>query len=362
MPESVYIHIPFCKSKCKYCAFVSFANENNESILTYIYSLLKEINDNYNGEKLKTLYIGGGTPSIIPTEMLKKIVDKFNLDDNTEVTIELNPDDIDEDYLKRLKSIKFNRLSFGAQTFNNRILKLIGRRHNAEKIKTAVLLAKKCNFENISIDLIYGLPEQTIEDVKKDLEIFLSLDIPHLSTYGLKIEENSYFGIHKPNSLPDDDIQAEMYEVIAKFLTKNDYKHYEISNYAKEGYESKHNNNYWENREYYGFGVAAHGYVNGIRYSNYCELAKYIDSPSNHEYGKFLTQQEKLEEEIFLGFRLAKGINIEKINQNYNIDFNDKYKNILERYSEYLIKTGNGYSFNLQGMLLSNEILSEFIE
>ncbi|MBR1776272.1 radical SAM family heme chaperone HemW [bacterium] len=360
MPNSVYIHIPFCKSKCKYCSFVSF--NNPELITGYIYSLMKEISDNYRGEKLGTLYFGGGTPSLVPADLITKVIKKFNILDNCEITFELNPDDAELLYLQRLHEAGVNRISIGSQTFDNDLLKLIGRRHDSSQIINAVELSKKAGFENISADLIYGLPNQNMDSIKADIEKFLSLEIKHISTYGLKIEQNSYFGKNPPQNLPSDDEQADMYEMINNRLEMSGYKRYEVSNFAREGYESKHNLTYWNNEEYYGFGVSAHGYEDGVRYSNYSEIEKYMENPSSHEYGKFLTEQEKLEEEIFLGFRKTEGISIKKIKDKYSVSFEDKYASILEKYSDYIEKTPSGYALNLKGTLLSNEILSEFIQ
>lgn len=359
MPRACYIHIPFCKAKCKYCSFISF---NKLDLVTgYIYSLLKEINENYNGEQLNTLYFGGGTPSLIPVDLLSKVVKKFALDDGAEVTIEVNPDDCSLDYLSDLKNIGFNRLSIGSQTFNDKLLELIGRRHNSQQIFETVKNAKEVGFQNISLDLIYGLPSQTVDCIKEDLGKFLELGIQHISTYGLKIEGGSYWGEHNPDNIPDDDIQADMYELINYLLTGAGFKRYEVSNFAKEGFESKHNLTYWNNDEYYGFGVSAHGYVNGVRYSNYCILEQYMNNPSKHEYGRILTDKEKLDEEIFLGFRKTEGVNIKKIKHKFDVNFESKYKKILDKYSDYIIKTEQGFAFNLKGTMLSNEILPEFL-
>lgn len=361
MVESVYIHIPFCKQKCKYCSFVSFAN--TDKILGYVFSLLKEIDTNYNGEELKTLYFGGGTPSLMEISHLKKIINKFKLGQNCEVTLEMNPDDAAFDYLNQLREIGINRLSLGSQTFDDNILKLIGRRHNSEQIIQTVKLAKQAGFNNISLDLIYGLPYQTMETLNNDLKIIVDLGIQHISTYGLKIEETSYWGKFPPECLPDDDVQADMYLQINKFIETKGYKRYEISNFALNGYESKHNLNYWNNAEYYGFGISAHGYVDGIRYSNYCSLEDYLNNPAQHEQGHILTEVEKLEEEIFLGFRKESGINISTINTKFGIDFKEKYKNVLSKYlPQYLEQTQDGYKLTLEGTLLSNNILAEFIE
>lgn len=375
MVESAYIHIPFCKSKCAYCSFVSF--NRLEKITGYVYALLKDISDNYCGEKLRTLYFGGGTPSLLPIDLLSKIIKKFKFQNNYELTMEINPDDANLEYFSALKSLGVNRLSLGSQTFDDEILKLIGRRHDSSAIVSAVKLAKEAGFTNISVDLIYGLPLQTLDSLKNDLEKFLELDIQHISTYGLKIEEGSKWGRGKcikgdtlaisigeemtEICLPDDDAQADMYELINDTLEKNGYYRYEVSNFAKSGYESKHNLNYWDNNEYYGFGCAAHGYVDGIRYSNYSTLDEYMAKPSTHELGHTLSQQEKLEEEIFLGFRKRSGINVNKIKERFGIDFDTKYKNVLEKYRDFIEATSCGYTLNLKGVLISNLILSEFI-
>lgn len=374
MTKSAYIHIPFCKSKCKYCSFISYTKP--DMITGYIYALLKDISDNYRGEELKTLYFGGGTPSLVPAELLGKVISKFKFQNEYELTVEVNPDDCTPEYLQALIKQGVNRLSIGSQTFDDNILKLIGRRHNSSDIIRTVEFAKNAGFENISVDLIYGLPTQTLEGLRQDLDKFLSLEIQHISTYGLKIEADSYWGKYYnkadnrlvvPNSdriylPPDDDTQADMYEGVNEILERNGFYRYEVSNFAKKGYESKHNLNYWNNNEYYGFGAAAHGYVDGVRFYNYSELEKYMAAPSTHEYGKTLTEDEKLEEEIFLGFRKREGVNVNKIKEKFGIDFENKYKAILEKYSDFIEKTPAGYALNLKGVLVSNMILADFIE
>ena len=307
------------------------------------------------------MYFGGGTPSILPVNFISKIINKFNYTENPEITLEVNPDDANEKYFEELLKSGVNRLSIGSQTFNDDILIEIGRRHNSTQIISAVNKAKSAGFENISLDLIYGLPEQNINNLKIDLERLIELDVNHISTYGLKIEEGSVYYKKLPKNIPDEDIQADMYELINKTLENNGFERYEISNFSKTGFCSRHNLNYWNNEEYYGFGVAAHGYVDNIRYSNFCTIEKYMENPSNHEFGHFVTSQEKLEEEIFLGFRKASGIDVNKINEKYAINFEEKYKKVLDKYEDYIIKTPIGYTFNLKGVLISNVILSEFI-
>lgn len=357
MATSAYIHIPFCKSKCKYCSFISFTCPQ----VNYADTLLCEINTFYRGEKLKTLYFGGGTPSLLNIKDVKKIISKFNLDENVEVTFEMNPDDVTVDYLKGLSELGVNRLSIGAQTFNDNILNLIGRRHDSNETINAVKLAKHVGFDNINLDLIYGLPNTENSGIlDRDLEVIKSLEIQHISTYGLKIEEGSHFYVNRPENLPDDDVQADMYLKINEILENAGYKRYEVSNFALPNRESKHNLNYWNNKEYYGFGVAAHGYLDRVRYSNSKTLDKY--STSFRELSHRVSEEEMLEEEIFLGFRKEAGIDVFKINDFFNIDFEYKYKEVLKKFSpEYITKTPRGYKLTLNGVLLSNIILAEFL-
>ena len=358
MVKSAYIHIPFCKSKCKYCSFISFTEHSKTN--ECIESLLYDINYNYSGETLDTIYFGGGTPSLLSPFCIKKIIDKFKISSNCEITFEMNPDDVKIEYLNALFEIGINRISLGAQTFDDNVLKLIGRRHNSKQIFDSVELLKKVGFSNLSLDLIYGLPNVNIE---QDLNIITDLGVQHISTYGLKIEENSFWGKFLPENLPNEDEQADMYLMVNEYLEKKGYKRYEISNFAIDGYESKHNLNYWNNNEYYGFGLAAHGYINDCRYSNTEILNKYIVNPRTSKKSLTLTPQEQLEEEIFLGFRKAEGINVNEIQKKFDILFNVKYKNVLDKYMpDYIEQTPAGYKLTIKGVLLSNLILSEFIE
>ena len=359
--NSTYIHIPFCKQKCKYCSFVSYPKIG--LIEEYLIALKQEILNRYKGEPLKTLYIGGGTPSLLTSEQINSILTLFNLSENTEITIELNPETVTFDYLSDLKNIGINRLSFGCQTFDDEILKYIGRRHGSQDVKNAVKYAQKVGFDNISLDFIYGLPNQTIEMFEDDLKTTIKLDISHISLYGLKIDEDCYFAKNPPENLPDDDIQADMYLKAIEILKENGFEHYEISNFSKKGFNSKHNLNYWNNNTYYGFGCSAHGYENETRYANETNLEKYIQNPTLPKISHILTNQEKLEEEIFLGFRKMSGINIKEINKKFEIDFCGKYKKIIDKYTslKYLSETNAGFRLTNEGILISNVILSEFI-
>lgn len=362
MIEHAYVHIPFCNNKCKYCSFVSGYNLSKEE--EYMQALLVQIKNEYKNEKIKTLYIGGGTPSLLKIENINKILNCFNLRENAEVTIEANPESVNYEKFYRLKQTKINRISIGIQTFNDEILNIIGRRHSKSIILNSVKIIKSCGFDNISTDLIYGLPTQNKNMLIQDLEEFVKLDVQHISTYGLKIEENSFFGKHIPKNLPDDEQQAEMFLLICDFLKKNNFTHYEISNFAKNGLESHHNNSYWRNKEYYGFGLNASGYKNNIRYRNTSSFKKYIINPTLKDEEHTLFAQETMENEIFLALRLKNGINIPQLNTKFNIDFEKKYKSVIKKYTELeLLKIENNHcKLTQNGILLSNDIMCEFID
>lgn len=414
MTKNAYIHIPFCKSKCNYCSFVSFADLGLKE--QYLDSLISQIRTEYKGEKLNTLYFGGGTPSLLTVKEFKSLIDLFTFEDNAEITVEVNPDSTDFQHLQGLKRLGINRLSIGSQTFDDKLLSLIGRRHNAEAIKTTVEYAQKAGLDNISLDFIYGIPTQTLADFEKDLKKAVELGVQHISLYGLKIEEGCYFYKHQPEDIPNLDIQADMYLKAVEVLKSSGFEHYEISNFSKinpsdvmlnsfqhhiserpcdpethslllscadrltrfafwalrfalsssgrrrkNGFNSRHNLNYWDNNTYYGFGCSASGYIDKVRYQNESDLIKYIKTPLSKGSKQELSEQEILEEAIFLGFRKTAGINTEEINNKFGIDFNEKYAKILDKYSNFFIKTSLGWALTLEGILISNEILSEFI-
>lgn len=361
MTEHAYIHIPFCIRKCKYCAFVSGFDIKNKDI--YINSLLKEIKNNYKNEKLKTLYIGGGTPSLLDFKDIEKLMSLLNYSKGAEITLEANPETVEAEKFKGFKDIGINRISLGVQTFNDKILKLIGRKHSEQTIYKAVDIIKNAGFKNISIDLIYGLINQDLDLLNTDIDKSLKLDIAHISTYGLKIEENSYFAKHTPKNIPDDELQAKMFLQICEKLKKNGFEHYEISNFSKPDYNSKHNCAYWQNKNYYGFGVNASGYEGNIRYKNLSDFEEYTKNPLKKEEETILSKENILEEEIFLGLRLKKGINIKNINEKFKINFIKNYGKIIKKYSEFNLLEINEDNLKLteKGILLSNEILCEFI-
>ena len=359
MIEHAYIHIPFCIRKCNYCAFISGVEISNKD--DYIKSLIFEIKSKYKGDKLKTLYIGGGTPSLLEPSDINKILNCFNYDENSEITLEVNPETVNKSKFIELYKIGINRISLGIQTFNNDILKQIGRKHSRENILSSYNILRSTGFDNISIDLIYGLPNQTLNNFISDINQAIELKPQHISTYGLKIEEGSYFYDNLPKNLPDEDMQAIK---LSEILKNNGYEHYEISNFAHKGYESHHNLSYWLNKNYYGFGLNASGYEGNMRYKNTSNLNEYLKNPLLTEENNILTNTETLENEIFLALRLSQGVNIKNIEQKYGIIFKDKYKKIIDKYTKLnLMKADeNSISLTEQGFLLSNEIMSDFME
>jgi len=357
---SAYIHIPFCKSKCHYCNFVSFAGKE-ACAEAYFAALKQEIS--FDLKELKTLYIGGGTPSIIPEILYEKLLLELKFSDSAEVTIEINPGAVSPEYLQALRQIGFNRLSIGAQNFDNGMLKTLNRQHTGKDSAIAVKNALNAGFENISIDLIYGLPGQTLSSWEKTLTQATKLNIKHISTYGLKIEEDTKFYRNLPENLPDEDITSQMYLKTIEILEEKGFNHYEISNFAKPSFESRHNLVYWNNEEYYGFGLAAHGYVDGVRYANSTNFEEYIENPLQKFEEKKLTTKEILEEAIFLGLRLRKGLNIPKFKQVYAINLLERYGDIIKKYTAQDLMEFDGETLKLtaQGVLLSNFILADFL-
>ncbi|MBE6149154.1 MAG: radical SAM family heme chaperone HemW [Firmicutes bacterium] len=357
---SIYIHIPFCSNICSYCDFCKFYY-NEKWVDNYLKELEKEIKSSYKNELIDTIYIGGGTPSCLNIEQLKKlfnIISIFNLNKNVEFTMECNID-VEEEKLKLFKENNVNRISIGVQTINEKHLKFLNRNHTKEMVLNKINIIKKF-FENINIDLMYALPNQTLEELKQDLEFFLSLDIPHISTYSLIIEPNTKIYIDNIEYI-DEDLDYEMYKLINNMLKENNYIHYEMSNYSKKNYESKHNLTYWNNLEYYGFGIGASGYINNIRYDNTKSYNNYINGKyikDNHE----LTLKEKIENEFILGFRKIKGINIKEFKNKYNIDLLELevIKKLLKE--NKLVVNNNYIKINEEYLYTSNNILIEFVD
>lgn len=355
--KSVYIHIPFCNHICAYCDFCKFFY-NKKWIKEYFKALLNEVKKRYKGEKIKTLYIGGGTPSILNLEELSelfKIITLFNIEDLEEFTIECNIEDITEEKLKYLKKNKVNRLSIGIQSFNKRILKELGRNYKVNIIEK-INLCKKY-FNNISIDLIYAYFNQNLKDLENDINTFLSLNINHISCYSLMIEEHTSFYNKKEI---DEELDYEMYMLINKKLKENGFIHYEISNYSKKGYESKHNLVYWNNEEYYGFGLSSASYIGDKRTTNTKNFTAYISALNKMEV-EVLKKEDKMKYEMILGLRKKEGINKIDFYNKYNIDVYDAFNIKKLIILGYLKDEKNRIFINENYVYLSNEILINFV-
>lgn len=356
---SIYIHVPFCTSICTYCDFCKMYY-SKKFIEDYLNTLEKEIKERYQGEKVKTIFIGGGTPTSLDNTELTKLLEItkiFNREENIEFTIESNVESLDEEKLETMIKYGVNRLSIGVQSFSKDILKILGRNHNKEDVYNKINLAKKY-FDNINIDLIYAVTND-ISIVKEDLKEFLKLDITHISTYSLIIEDKTILKINNHKNI-DEDIDYQMYKLIENTLTPNGYIHYEVSNYAKKGYESKHNLVYWNNKEYYGFGLGSTSYINNIRRTNTKNLTKYLKSNyiDEEEYEDIDT---RIENEIMLGLRKLEGINLDTFKEKYNIDLEDKYNIEKLLQDKYLIKENKHLKINKDYIYVSNEILLKIL-
>lgn len=352
---SVYIHIPFCQNICSYCDFCKlYKNEN--WINKYLIELEKEIKQNYKKEPIKTLYIGGGTPSCLNINQLHKlfeIIKTLNVKDNAEITLEANVEDLTKEKLEFLKN-KINRLSIGVQTFNNKLLKLLERKPiDIEKIQLA-----KSYFQNINIDLMYGFNEETNQILKKDIQTLLELQVPHISTYNLILEPHTklYIKNYKPKN---EDTKNEEY--INKKLKEKGYIHYEISNYSKKGYESKHNLTYWNNENYYGFGLGAAGYIENERYENTKNITEYLNGKYKKTKHK-LNQNETMQNEFILGFRKINGINKQNFKTKYKTNIKD-IKIVQELLTKkHILENKTNIYINPKYLYYSNEILTNFID
>ena len=352
-----YVHIPFCNHICFYCGFTRFQSNRVDE---YISALERE-RKSLSFSKCKTLYFGGGTPSSLTIEQFKKVASLFKdtLDTDYEWTVECNPDSLNMEKISLFKELGVNRISLGVQSFSNSLLQSIGRHHTKEDIIHCIEWLRNEGITNISIDLIYGLPNQTMDDVKNDLEMFLTLDLPHLSIYSLQIEENSIFG--KKGIQPcDEDLEADMYECICSVLKKNGYIHYEISSFCKEGMYSKHNLCYWNDSDFIGIGCGASG-REGIRYDHTNVLNEYIQNPCQRFYVES-SKEDRAFEAIMMSLRTCFGLDIQQFNTKYDCDFMCLYKDILDKYSEYLCIENNFLRVNERGMEILNSILIDFIK
>ena len=370
----IYVHIPFCKQKCSYCDFISYCDKN-DLIEKYISTLKQEIkNISANEYEISTIYIGGGTPSYIESkyigEILNTIKQKYNISKTAEITIEVNPGTVTKEKLENYIKAGINRISIGLQSCNNNLLKMIGRIHTYEDFLSTYKLAREVGFKNINVDLMIGLPNQTLDDVKKSLKEISKLNPEHISVYSLIVEEGTPIEKKIENGqlkLPNEELERKEYWKVKKFLENSGYKHYEISNFAKTGYESKHNLNCWEQKEYLGFGAAAHSYMNRTRYSNTENIEEYINQKVKNEklhiVHEIQREEEQKKEYMLLGLRKIDGVQISSFKNKFGCNPIMEFKNELNKLTrEGLIEVDlNQIKLTEKGIDLANIVWEEFI-
>ncbi|XJZ26282.1 radical SAM family heme chaperone HemW [Bacillota bacterium Lsc_1132] len=376
MVKAAYLHIPFCEHICHYCDFNKVFLKG-QPVDEYLQALDKEIKltfSNDPGEPLQTIFVGGGTPTSLNEKQLytfcESLLENLPRENQLEFTFEANPGDLTKEKLQILKEAGVNRISLGVQTFNDELLKKIGRAHRAKDVFASVANAKEIGFENVSIDLIFSLPGQTVSDFKDTLNEAFTLDVTHYSGYSLIIEPKTvFYNLMKKGKLftPGEDIEAEMYELLMEKMALHGFQQYEISNFAKPGFESRHNLTYWNNEFYFGFGAGAHSYVDGWRRSNAGPLKKYMDFIQNglppifEEH--YVTKKEQMEEEMFLGLRKTKGVSILKFRDKFKMDPLQYFQSeIVELKQKGWIEVGNGAIYLTKtGRLLGNEVFQSFL-
>ena len=370
-PSSAYVHIPFCTQICYYCDF-SKVFIKNQPVDAYLEHLIQETRS-YEIGKLRTLYIGGGTPTALSAQQLAYLLTELpkvmDLSEVEEFTIEANPGDLDPDKIAVLKDSQVNRVSLGVQTFDNKMLKKIGRSHQEQDIYDNIRHLKQAGFDNISIDLIYALPGHTMDQVKENVAKAICLDIPHMSLYSLILENHTVFMNRMRRGklpLPKEELEAEMFEYIIEELEKAGFEHYEISNFSKPGFESRHNLVYWDNAEYYGLGAGASGYVDGIRYKNHGPIRHYLEAV---EAGKariteeHLTLEEKMEEELFLGLRKKTGVSKARFEEKFGVSFDQRYGQVVANLTEQglLVPDDKQVRMTKRGLFLGDTVAEKFI-
>ena len=370
-PSSAYVHIPFCTQICYYCDF-SKVFIKNQPVDAYLEHLIQETRS-YEIGKLRTLYIGGGTPTALSAQQLAYLLTELpkvmDLSEVEEFTIEANPGDLDPDKISVLKDSQVNRVSLGVQTFDNKMLKKIGRSHQEQDIYDNIRHLKQAGFDNISIDLIYALPGQSMDQVKENVAKAIDLDIPHMSLYSLILENHTVFMNRMRRGklpLPKEELEAEMFEYIIEELEKAGFEHYEISNFSKPGFESRHNLVYWDNAEYYGLGAGASGYVDGIRYKNHGPIRHYLEAV---EAGKariteeHLTLEEKMEEELFLGLRKKTGVSKARFEEKFGVSFDQRYGQVVASLTEQglLVPDDKQVRMTKRGLFLGDTVAEKFI-
>lgn len=360
--KSVYIHIPFCEKICSYCDFCKVLY-NKQLVDKYLDSLEEEIKSNYLGEVINTIYIGGGTPSslsVLQLERLFKIVSIFKKREDIEFTIEANFESMSKEKIDLFKRYGVNRISFGLESTNKKHLEFLNRDFDRCHVIDIVKYSKSVGLDNINIDLIYALENQTIEELKEDLNFIISLDIKHISTYSLIIEKNTLLSVLGTKNISED-MDFKMYEFICEYLSNNNFKHYEISNFCKDGYHSRHNTVYWKNLEYYGFGLGASSYIQNKRSTNTRSFNKYFSKDYVSSVEEVSTE-DLMEYEVMLGLRLSEGIDKNKFRNRFGkrIDECYNYNELID--NGFIIDDGDNLFIPEDKFYVSNEIIVKFIE
>lgn len=377
MPKSVYIHIPFCHHICPYCDFNKVVLEG-QPVEKYLLALEQEIKHTFARhapDQVDTIFIGGGTPTALnPNQMLQLMdiirehVQPWHVD--LEYTMEANPGSVNRELLRVMKDGGVNRLSFGVQSFNEQLLKTLGRIHDARDVGQSIQMAADAGFDNMSIDLMFGLPGQTIEHVEHSLLRTLELPLKHVSAYSLKVEEGTHFyTLQKKGQLPlpHEDDELVMFERMIDTLSSNGFDHYEVSNFARPGYQSNHNLTYWLNNEYYGFGAGAHGYVQGVRHENAGSLQEYIDMVRKqglpYIYTQAVPSDESMENMMIMGLRLSVGVSVDTFEQRFGESIENRYGKQLAQLQEKGLLTyeAKHYKLTRQGLYFGNDVFVAFI-
>lgn len=365
----IYIHIPFCIKKCNYCDFCSFPNKLDE-IPYYTEELCRRIGDfskKHGIRSVDTVYFGGGTPTLMNTEQFYSVMsalrEAFDISCDAEITVECNPATIEKKGLAELRAVGINRLSIGLQSADDDELRLLGRLHNWNGFLNTYDAARCVGFDNISVDLMYGIPNQTLESFRATLEKTVQLQPEHISSYGLKIEKNTeFYKNFNSYNFPSGDEQAEFYELCCDYLSSNAYKRYEISNFAKQGYESRHNLKYWSLDDYIGFGVAAHSCFRGERFGNSTDYNAFMRHEDICDERKEISREERISEYVMLGLRLESGISLSDFKKEAGVDFKTAYP-CVENFIKmgFMQDSGDRISFTTKGFLVSNTILSQML-
>ena len=373
---SIYIHIPFCNSKCYYCDFVSFPGQLNR-VEDYINSLIIELSlykKELKNYRIKTIFIGGGTPSTIDSKYIYRILDyiykNFNTYKDMEISIELNPGTLELDKLNIYKEAGINRVSMGLQTLNNDILNKLGRIHNDKDFFHSYDMLKQVGFDNINVDLIFGLPDQTVSDGMKDIETLVELGVKHISYYSLIIEPGTlmdqWYQQNELNLLDEDD-ERKLYHDVRNYLKEKGYDHYEISNFSLKGYECKHNMVYWKIKPYLGVGLSSHSYINGKRFWNTHNLKDYIDKLYDSilpiEEEETISKEIEMAEFCIFGLRLMKGIDKGEFRNRFNLNLSENYKNTIDKHKRtgLLFEDDHNISLTDKGLDLANLVEVDFL-